>query len=319
MNSLTINECANWLGSRDKFLIINHSRPDGDAMGTAAGLCQGLREYGKTAYILHNPEATERYIEYARPYWSSEDYKPDFIVSVDLADTGIIQVNAKELETSIDLCIDHHKSNKHYAKNELLLSDRASCGEVVFWVLKELSVSVSPVSAKALYMALATDTGCFRYKNTTAETHRAAAAMIEAGAPSGDLNRDFFMLKNRSRLMLESLILQSLEFFMDGEAVLAVVSLDMMDKAGAVEEDMDDIAVVSGQIRGTETSITVRQVSSLKWKVSVRTGVYANANLICAEFGGGGHGMASGGSIDGDLSTAKAIIKTAVEKHWKTQ
>ena len=121
-------------------------------------------------------------------------------------------------------------------------------------------------------MALATDTsGCFRYKNTTAVTHRAAADLIEAGAPSGDLNRDFFMLKTRSRLLLEALMLQSLEFFMNGEAVMAVVTLDMMNRAGVTEEDMDDIAVISGQIRGTETSITLRQINDAKWKVSVRT------------------------------------------------
>lgn len=319
MMSLTINECAKWLGSRDRFLIISHSRPDGDALGSSAGLCQGLRDNGKIAYTLFNPEATGRYKEYTEPYIAPEDYKADYIIAVDLADTGIIQVNAKKYEAAVDLCIDHHMSNKHYARSELLLSDRASCGEIIFYVLRELEASISPFTAKALYMALATDTGCFRYKNTTAVTHRAAADLIEAGAPSGDLNRDFFMLKTRSRLLLEALMLQSLEFFMDGEAVMAVVTLDMMNRAGVTEEDMDDIAVISGQIRGTETSITLRQINDAKWKVSVRTGVYANANLICAEFGGGGHGMAAGGSIEGDINTAKEIIKAAVKKHWKSQ
>ena len=93
---------------------------------------------------------------------------------------------------------------------------------------------------------------------------------------------------------------------MDGEACI-----------GVTESDMEDIAVVAGSVEGVETSCTIRQVGEHTWKVSVRTGEYENASRICAEFGGGGHGMAAGGTIEGSLEEAKAVVRAAVKKHWK--
>ncbi len=288
-------------------------------MGSAAGLCRGLRELGKRAHVLPNPETTSRYIVYTRAYYAPEGYAPDWVVAVDLADEDIIQINALDYKGKIDLAIDHHPSNKRYAAAGLIMEEKASCGEIVMQLLYALSGRLSSEAALPLYIAVATDTGCFRYKNTRADTHRAAAALMDAGVPAGDLNRELFMLKSPSRLKLEALMIETLDFFMDGEAVICSVTQDMLRESGAGEEDLEDIAVVAGQIRGTEISITLRQVTDLKWKVSVRTGIYANASDICSEFGGGGHGMAAGGTIDGDLETAKAVIKAATAKHWKSK
>ncbi len=318
MKILTLEQCAAWLRDRDNFLIVSHNRPDGDALGSSAGLCRGLRELGKTAYMLPNPETTSRYIAYVSACHSPESFRPDWLIAVDLADEDILQLNAREYRGRIDLAIDHHPSNKGYAAQGLVMSERASCGEIIYLLLSLLDRRVSSEAALLLYIAVSTDTGCFRYKNTTAETHRAAAALIDAGAPAGDLNREFFMLKTRGRLKLESLMTESLDFFMDGEAVICVLTLDMLSRAGVEEEDLEDIAVIAGQIRGTETSATLRQISERKWKVSVRTALYANAGRICAEFGGGGHGMAAGGTIEGDMETAKAVVKAAVARHWKS-
>jgi phosphoesterase RecJ-like protein len=319
MKTLTLEQCAEWFEDKDNFLIIGHNRPDGDTLGSGAGLCRGLCELGKTAYILPNPEITARYIAYVSACCAPENYEPDWVIAVDLADEDIIQINAMQYRGAIDLAIDHHPSNKHYAAEELLLSEKASCGEIIYQLLMTMSGHVRSDVALLLYIAVATDTGCFRYKNTKADTHRTAAALIEAGAPAGDLNREFFMLKSRSRLMLESLMISSLDYFMDGEAVICTLSLNMIEKAGVGEEDLEDIAVIAGQVMGTETSVTLRQIEDMKWKVSVRTGIYANASAICAEFGGGGHGMAAGGTIEGDLETAKKIIKASVSRHWKSE
>ena len=125
------------------------------------------------------------------------------------------------------------------------------------------------------------------------------------------------MKKRRTRLALEAAIINGLEFFMDGEACIGVITLAELDRIGVTESDMEDIAVVAGSVEGVETSCTLRQVEERTWKVSVRTGQYENASRICAEFGGGGHGMAAGGTIEGSLEEAKAVVRAAVEKHWK--
>ncbi|MBP5166035.1 MAG: bifunctional oligoribonuclease/PAP phosphatase NrnA, partial [Oscillospiraceae bacterium] len=147
-------------------------------------------------------------------------------------------------------------------------------------------------------------------------TLRAGAELLEAGAPI-DLNRVLFMKKRRSRLALESMIIASLDFFMDGEAVIAYITSDMLQQSGATNDDMDDIASVTGQVQGVETGVTIRQTGPRQWKISVRTGQHSNADLICAEFGGGGHGMAAGGTIEGTLEDAAEAVKAAVRKHWK--
>ncbi len=316
MKKLTITETAAFLQEHDKFLIISHRRPDGDAIGSSAGLCCGLREMGKEAWLLPNPQITEKFIPYAEEFYAPEGYEYSCIVSTDLADTGIIQLNAEELGDKVVISIDHHPSNNGYAEYGLVMPNKASCGEVVQLILKELPCGVSRKTAEMLYLAISTDCGCFRYKNTTAETLRAAAELIDTGIPSGSLNKKFFMTKSKGRLLLEGNIIANMEFHMDGELALAVVSDDMIAACGAVEDDLDDLAVIAGQAEGVETSITLRQTKT-GWKASVRTVDYANANAICAQLGGGGHGMAAGCSMDCGFGEAKQLILEAAKKVWK--
>ena len=314
---MRISDCAAWLRQRSGFLILSHHRPDGDALGSAAALCRGLRILGKTAYILENPQATDRYIPYLREYYAPAGYVPEHVITVDLADEGILQVNARETYTGrVELAIDHHPSNTGYAGETLLMGERAACGEIIYLLLMELLGGVDKETATLLYIAVTTDTGCFRYKNTNPGTLRVGAALLEAGAPI-DLNRRLFMKKKRTRLALEASIISGLEYFMDGEACIGVITLEELERIGVTESDMEDIAVVAGSVEGVETSCTIRQVGEHTWKVSVRTGEYENASRICAEFGGGGHGMAAGGTIEGSLEEAKAVVRAAVEKHWK--
>ncbi|MBO4331257.1 MAG: DHH family phosphoesterase [Oscillospiraceae bacterium] len=312
---LSFDGCVDWLRRYDDYLIINHRNPDGDALGSAAALCRGLRQAGKRARVLPNPNMTERYARWVEEYGLG-DFEPRRIISVDLADEGIIQTNADGYAGRIDLAIDHHPSNTHYAAQEYILPEKASCGEIVYMLLRALCGGVDSETATLLYIAVTTDTGCFRYKNTTPETLRAGAELLEAGAPI-DLNRVLFMKKRRSRLELESMIIGSLDFFMDGEAVIGCITSDMLERSGATDDDFDDIASVTGQVQGVETSVTVRQTGPRTWKISVRTGQYSNADAICAEFGGGGHGMAAGGTIEGTLESAVEAVRAAVRKHWK--
>ena len=313
---MTRNECAAFLRSHDRYLILTHCRPDGDALGSAAGLCRGLRQLGKTAAVLPNPEITERYVPYLREYEAGADYEPETVISVDLAEEGILQLNGDAYKGKIRLSIDHHPSNKGYAALTLLEAERASCGEIIFGLLTELLGKIDRETATLLYIAVTTDTGCFRYKNTTPDTLRTGAALLEAGAPN-DLNRTLFMKKRRSRLMLESAIVASLDFFQEDEAVIGTVLLADRVRCGVTESDMEDIASIAGQPEGVETSITLRENEGGKWKVSVRTGQYANADAICAEFGGGGHGMAAGCTLEGSYADVKERLKAAVRKHWK--
>ena len=308
-------ETAQWLRERDNFLIITHRRPDGDTVGCAGALAQGLREAGKTIYVLFNPETTARYNPYVGEYWAPEGYKAEHTITIDTASYDLFPKNGGDYIGNISLSIDHHPSNTMYATDNYLDGTCASCGEMIYDLLLEISGAVSPVSAAYLYVALSTDTGCFEFANTTARTLRVASLLIEAGAPHRELNRRLFRTRTRSRIKIEGLIYSGLEFHCEGALAIATITRAMMDESGADEDDVDDIASIPGGIEGVLAGITIRELKSVNdCKVSVRSSPKVNSHALCARFGGGGHAMAAGFSKEATVGEIKHMILEVIEE-----
>ena len=162
MNSLTVHQAAERLRDFDNVLLLTHLRPDGDTVGSAAGLCAGLRALGKTAYLLPNPELTDTAAPYFRPYAAWAGFQPDRVGSVDIATTDLFPENAKPYADRVDLAIDHHPSQEFFAKATCLDSKRAACGQLVLEIVKQFA-DLTPEMGEALYVAVATDCGCFQY------------------------------------------------------------------------------------------------------------------------------------------------------------
>jgi len=310
MNSI---ETARWLSERDNFLIITHRRPDGDTLGCAAGLVQGLKEAGKTAFILFNSEATARYLPYVQKHWAPDGYKPSYIIAVDIASPGLFPGNWQSDGSDIALCIDHHPSNTGYAQATCLDIEKASCGEIIYEILSALSGRISAITAAALYVAVSTDTGCFAYSNTNAGAHHVAGALVDAGAPIGEINKAIFRTKAKSRILIEAMIITGMEFYYDGAVAIATITCDMMKNAGASENEMDDIAAISNSIEGVIAGITIRELTGPgDCKVSIRTTPLVNANLLASKFGGGGHVTASGFSLNASAEEIKKLLLDAL-------
>lgn len=317
---LSIAETAQWLRERDNFLIITHRRPDGDTVGCSGALAQGLREYGKTVHILQNPEATARYIPYMESYYAPEGFRYEHTIVIDTASYDLFPKNGGEYVGAISLSIDHHPSNTLYAADNCLDGTCASCGEMIYDILMELSGSVSPVSAACLYVALSTDTGCFEFANTTARTLRVASLLIEAGAPHRDLNRRLFRTRTRSRVKIEGMINSGLEFHCGGAVAISTITRAMMEEAGASEDDVDDIASIPGSIEGVLAGITIRELTGVQdCKVSVRSSPTVNSHALCAHFGGGGHAMAAGFSKEETVEEIKKSLLEVIDQFLPTQ
>jgi len=307
--SLTIEETAAWLMDRDNFLILTHRRPDGDTVGCAGALAQGLREAGKAAFVLRNPETTARYLRFVEDYWAYDGYTPDHVIIVDTAAYDLFPINGDGFIGNVSLSIDHHPSNTHYAQLCCHDETRAACGEIIYELLLALSGSISAKSAEHLYAALSTDTGCFAFANTTANTLRVASFLIEAGAPHRELNRLLFRTKTRSRISIEGMINSGLEFYFGGKAAISVITIEMMESANADEDDVDDIASIPGIVQGVLAGITIREMASTNdCKVSVRTSPMVNAHEICKLFGGGGHAMAAGFTLEKPVADTKTAL-----------
>ena len=315
---MTIAETAAYLAAHDEFLILTHIRPDGDTLGSAAALCHGLRALGKKAYCLENPDMTPRYVPFVSDYLAPAGYAPRTVISVDTASREMVQKNAGGYGQCVDLAIDHHMSNTLYAEDTLVLPRKAACGEIIFDLLRAMDAPVDETCAALLYIAVSTDTGCFKYSNVNADTFRCAADLLDAGAPHTRLNRIFHRAKSRARLALEGYILSHLELYREGKVVLVAVSDAVMAQLGATEDDADDIASICGQVDTSVVSITMRDLKGGGTKISVRTSAGANANEICAILGGGGHKAAAGCSLkDVAMDEARQQILAAVDQAYK--
>jgi len=302
-------ETATWLKERDIFLIITHRRPDGDTLGSAGALAEALHEQGKTARILGNPETTLRYLRFVEQYHSSDSYVPEHIIAVDTATTDLFPENAERYKGSVSFCIDHHVSNSFYADNVCLAAERASCGEIVYDILMEMAGKISPTVAECLYVALSTDTGCFSFSNTTANTLFVASQLVEAGAPNKELNKVLFRTKSHGRISMEGMITSDIEYSFDDKVAVASITREMMDESGATEDDLDDIAALPGSIEGVCIGITIRELKSAHdCKISVRTRSPYDAQMICSHFGGGGHKLAAGCTVGKSIPEVKEAL-----------
>ena len=188
MKNLTRAEAAGFLLVHDNFRILTHRRPDGDTVGSAAALCRGLRMLGKQAWVLSDADAWDCKFNWLLENLVCDEFADtDTVVSVDVAAEYMLSREAK-----VALSIDHHGSNEPYAENTLVDSTSASCAELVLDVLTMLGLEMDSKIAEAVYVGLATDTGCFRYANTNAHTFFVASLCARAVAPVNALNQELF-------------------------------------------------------------------------------------------------------------------------------
>ena len=311
---MTAQECSQLLLSKNNILIITHTNPDGDTLCSAAALCSALRRTGKRANLFRNPAVTTKYMPHVEKYFAPKSFKSKYIVSVDVATEKMF---AEGFDGAIDLCIDHHPTNSHYAKKELVCPDKAACGEIVLAVIKEMCGGITQEEADLLYIAVTTDTGCFQYLNTNAATFRAAAELLEYGADTGMVNVKFFRKASRARLKLEGMIYSTMGFYRDGKISVAIITKEMLRQADAGEEDCDDLAGLAGRAEGASVNITIRERDNGSSKVSVRTGRDVSSSDICAVFGGGGHAMAAGCTIDCPPEKARDMLLAVIDEVWK--
>lgn len=307
---LTVQEAAARLRQMNNVLLLTHVRPDGDTIGSAAALCQALRDMGKTAYLLYNPEITDTYAPYAAPYWASEGFVPEHIVSADIAALNLLPDNAAAYANRVELTIDHHGSQEFFAAETCLDADAAACGEIIYRVIRELT-AVTPAIAMLLYVAISTDTGCFVYANTTADTHRIAAELLETGIDVGPVNKVLFRTKSKTRLAMEARMVADMELYDGDRVVVMSIPLSLRQELHATEADIEELSSLAALVEGTDCGITLRELKPGRVKLSLRTGPRVDACAVCQRLGGGGHKAAAGATVDGTLEDAKALILKA--------
>lgn len=308
------SECAAYLRSGDGYLILSHVRPDGDTIGSGAALCSALRRIGKRAYCYDNPDTKAMLRPFIAPYLAPEGFSPDTVISADVADAGLFP---KGFNGEVALAIDHHGSHGEFSRLSCIRPDSSSCGELMLDIIKLLCGDVSREEANLLYVALSTDTGCFQYSNTNAESFKAAAELLELGAESQRLNIYLFRSISRARMQLEGRLMSELHYYRDGKITVNLITRKLMSECGASEDDCEDLAGIAGRVRGSVISVTIRELDEGGCKLSLRSKPGVNVADICAVYGGGGHAMAAGCRLDGDAEAAERAILRAIDEKWQ--
>ncbi len=327
---LTLRETADFLLANNNYLLLSHRRPDGDTVGSCAALCRALRALGKRAWVYANPQFTPRFAPYLEGLVGRPDLRPPqgqavvredggqgsgrptpfCIVSCDVASRGLLPFGMED--AAVELALDHHGTNDGFAARTHADESRAACGELLTELIPLLGVELDRPIAEALYVAISTDTGCFRYSNVTAATFRAAAACMDAGAEIFPINRGFFEIKRRPRLALEAWLVQHMEFFAEGRVAVSAIPQALMDELGLTEDDIDDISGFGRAVEGVQIAVMLREVEDGMGKISLRTSPAYNAASICAKLGGGGHPGAAGASVAGGIPAAREAILKAI-------
>ena len=300
---MTIKECAEFIKALDKVHIYTHIHPDGDALGSSYALARAMKKMGKLVKVI----CLDTLPKYLSHVWDvkNEDFEADFIITSDVADMSLLGDFG---EKKIDLAIDHHVENRVNAQRKLCIPEAAATGEIIFDIIKEMGVTPDRYIAECLYTAISTDTGCFKFSNTTEKTFKTVSELCRF-TPEGNfgyLNTPLFVTKSINKMQFESEIISSLRFFLDGRVSVAVVTDALIKKHGLSDSETGGVEQLGKSPEGVLLAITLKEREN-GFKVSLRSDDTIDASRICAAFGGGGHKCAAGCFFE---DSAENIIET---------
>ncbi len=315
-----MQKIAEFIRNNDNFILIPHKNPDGDCLGSVTALLYGLRELGKTAYISLPTEPSER-LSYL---WDESmrtpiGFTPDVCITVDVAALYMIDSLKESVfdKASLTACIDHHGTNTGFADVNHIDSSAAACGELVYELLKDyLKVSMTKPVCESLYSAISSDTGCFRYSNTTKKTHLIAAELIDKGIDSAKIIRDLFETKKLESLKISVDLIENMEFFFDGKICIISADNKLLQKYNMNFDMIEEYASLPRSVEGVEVGAFLKIKSDNEVKISLRSNEYVDVSLVASALGGGGHKRASGITVNGDATKAKELLLNELKNYF---
>ncbi len=320
---LSVKEACDILEKYDSYVLLMHSSPDGDTLGSCTALYHMLCEMGKKAYLVY-PD--KQFPEYLLPFITVPVYSPEqakkieaeAAVTVDVASVVQLRDNYGKYRTSIVMMIDHHKSGEAMADG-LIEPSAAAVGELIYDISLELTErkrikGLSVEAAEALYLSISSDTGCFKYSNVTPKTHIIAAELISLGVRHDYINMLCFDSKSPEQIEAEKIIYNNIEILLDGRLVVA--ALDKKTKKGLKNEYFENAVNIARSVKGAVVSCSIKEKedNAGEYRVSLRTnGGTVDVSKICEQLGGGGHACAAGCSVTAEsIEGAIRIISDKV-------
>jgi phosphoesterase RecJ-like protein len=311
------DELISALKAASSVVLVTHVNPDGDGLGAEAALAEALQGLGKKVFLANHDATPERYAFLKLDRWGKAPQPCDLGVVLDTSVKARVGEGSKALDAAAQtVVIDHHAGGEPFGSLNWVESGAASTGSMVAEVLKKLGVKFTPSMAVGLYTALAFDTGCFRYSNTSAESFSLAAELKLAGADTAEINRELFESRPASAVKLGARALADLKMGSQGLSVMTCVSAAMMADCGAQAEDCDGIVEAARSIQGVEVAAMLREEKGpvARVKLSMRSKRWLDVNALAGLFGGGGHVRAAGATLNMGLDEAREAVAAKIQE-----
>ncbi len=310
------------LSGAGKILLVTHKSPDGDGIGSQLALYHGLAKLGQSVhmYNLDGVPRIYRFMPDSGKVHAGDELKRfadvDVVIALDCGSRARLGLPDTFFKEKILVNIDHHASNERFGNLNLVDPKACSTGVLVFELLKQMQVSITPAIAEAVYVTLLTDTASFHQRNTTGEVLRLAAELVEAGAKPHKIATHVYESNRLARMRLLTASLDTLELRDDGQSAWLHVLPGHYLGAAADAEDTEGFIDYARSIEGVRVAVFIRPETDKHWKVSFR-GKGVDVSQIAVQLGGGGHVYAAGCNVSGTFSEVLARVEAEVTKSLK--
>ena len=313
-----VEEIIEVLRKAPKVALFSHVSPDGDCIGSMLAMGLALEKLGKEVFF-YNPDKVPGNLRFlpaaARISRELPNPLPQTWVFVDCTDLQRVHLALSQIpsETMV-LNLDHHISNQFFGDLNWVDAQACACGELAVTLITQLGIKIDRDMATNLYTAIVTDSGCFQYSNTTAQTHRLTAELLDTGLDLSGIHHNLFDQKPLAQLRLLQYALDSLEIHAEGQLAIVSLCLEDFQKSGAAQELSEGLVNHIRSIAGVEVAVLLKEVGPQEIKGGLRSNQWLNVNEIAAQFGGGGHKRAAGCTLGVPMTEAKQSIRSAIEE-----
>lgn len=325
MKDTSLKKFCEGLKKEDNFLLASHVNPEGDAIGSLIAIESLLRRLGKKTTIVCEDSFPERlhclrYRGRWNVYRDMRDKKGRFNALV-VADCPTLERIGKVKELlrpdAVIFNIDHHVSNVRFGHYNYVKPEAAACGEVVYEIFEQWKLPITKEEAVALYVSLSTDTGSFKYSNTSVRAHQIAAKLIGTGIDIDRINEELYATYSLNKIQLYSRLLGKVQTAFSGKVAWVAMSRSDLQPSGATYEDTEGFIDFLKYLREVKVAFFLSEMEKLnEVKVSFRSKEKYDVNQIATAFGGGGHKKASGCTLVMSLSEAVHAILKEIQKQF---
>jgi bifunctional oligoribonuclease and PAP phosphatase NrnA len=295
---------------RQRFVITSHARPDGDAIGSQLAMAYALRELGKHVQMVNADPAPPQFQVFpgVSDIQVSATVHGQFDAAIVMECGDLSRTGVEGFDKYFVVNIDHHPGNTSYGAINWFDPGAAACSEMVFDVIEALGVTLTPEIATHIYIAILTDTGGFHFSHITARTFEICRRCTEAGAEPEAIARAVYDSSTLGRLRLMGAVLHNLEFEVGGRAVVAVLTLTLLQETGATHDDSDGLINIPLNVKDIEAVAFFKEIAPDSFRVSLRSKGLVDVNRVATLFGGGGHKNAAGCTLNGPYPEVRAKL-----------